>query len=73
MGHWLVLGGLSQMGDCQPGCLVNNGCNTLKGVEDNGNLSPQHKSVMDNFPTDIGTVHKVFDLDPKLIIYVTCP
>jgi hypothetical protein len=42
-------------------------------LEDNGNLSPRHKSVMDNFPTDIRTVRKVFDLDPKLIVYATCP
>lgn len=42
-------------------------------LENDGNLSPWHKSVMDNFPTDIRTVRKVFDLDPTLIVYATCP
>ena len=42
-------------------------------LEDNGNLSRRHKLVIDHFPTDIRTVRKVFDLDPELIIYATCP
>jgi hypothetical protein len=60
----------------QPGC--NFALHVLQvlvrcALEDDGNLSPRQKSVMDNFPTDIRTVRKVFDLDPTLIVYATCP
>ena len=33
MGHQPRSAGLSEMGDCQPGCPIYNGCNILKGVK----------------------------------------
>ena len=42
-------------------------------LQKDGNLSPRHKQMVENFPTDIRTVRKVFDLDPETVVYATCP
>ena len=60
----------------QPGC--NFALQVLQvlvrcALEQDRNLSPRHKSVIDNFPTDIRTVRKAFQLDPDIIVYATCP
>ena len=42
-------------------------------LQKDGNLSPRHKQMVENFPTDIRTVRKVFGLDPETVVYATCP
>ena len=60
----------------QPGC--NFALRVLQvlvrcALEQDGHLNHRHKSVIDNFPTDIRTVRAAFQLDPDLVIYATCP
>jgi hypothetical protein len=41
--------------------------------QNNGHLTDPHVRLLNDFPTDIRSVRKAFDLEPTITIYATCP
>jgi len=42
-------------------------------LENDGNLTDSHKRLLKDFPADIQSVHKAFDIEPTITIYAACP
>jgi len=42
-------------------------------LENDGNLTDSHKRLLKDFPADIRSVRKAFDIEPTITIYAACP
>ena len=46
---------------------------TATAIGLHGPLSQEDKELLKDFPTDVRTVRRLFDLDPPITVYAACP